>query len=169
MANILTLPAELITALIALAGVAISVVAAWLTSRKTLGVEVGKAYWTKLAEIRIATYPVLYSYLSDLSKNAEQRVPSLDELEILRDKVDSWDSKNALVLGKDTVNTCHNFRVELHEAIRQADSTHGSTRPEWLSNLLRQGSALKRDLRSDLGIYGFVPGADGETRMTNKW
>jgi hypothetical protein len=168
-----------LAALIALVGVALSAVIAWSTSRKTLGVEIQKlrvqlqqAYATELIEMRITTYPELYSYLSDLSKNAKRRVPSLSELETLRDSVDSWDSKNAIFLGKDTVNICHEFRMVLAQAIVDAAdgrSAHASRGPEWLSKLLGGGRALKLGLRGDLGLYGFVAKEDIETSVPIGW
>src|SRR5438128_6251086 len=110
MSNLLKLPNEVLTAFIALFGVGFSVYFAWRTSLKTSRVEVQKlrvqlqqAYATKIVETRIATYPKMYFLMSELSKKLETCVPSRSELEELREKVDSWDSNNAIFLGKDTV------------------------------------------------------------------
>ena len=163
------LPDAVVAALIAFSGVGISVLLAWVTSLRTFRVEVGKAYWPKLLEKRVDTYPELYSYLSDFSKISEQRELSLSELEVLRDKIDSWDSENALFLGRNTVNVCHNFRVVLARTIREAGSTNGVPKAELLLDLLDRGSALKQGLRSDLGIYGFAASGNDITLPPKGW
>ncbi len=173
MSNLLNLPPAVIAALIAL-------VVAWLTSLITLRVEIRKlrvqlqqAYATKIVETRIATYPEIYSYTSGLSKQLETRVPSRVELEALREKVDSWDSKNAIFLGKDTVNICHKFRMVLNDVIGQAaeePSPRGSTQPPWVLRLSRGKTALQLGLRSDLGLYGFkIKGSDIDVVWPEGW
>jgi hypothetical protein len=135
-----------------------------MISRWTVGVEIQKlrvqllqTYTTKLVEMRVGTYPELYSYMSDLAKLTIRRVPSRTELEVLQGKVDFWDSKYAIFLGRDTVNVCYDFRMALNDAIAVAaeePSTRDSISPDWLSQVLAQAEALELGLRSDLGLYG---------------
>lgn len=159
----LSLPSEVSAPLMALAGIGLSALVSLVLSSRTVRVETEKlhsqfqqVYATKLVETRVETYPELYSYLSGFSKLARRRVPSRSELEALQGKVDSWDSKYAIFLGKDSVNICYFFRMELDHAIPLAaeEPSARDFAPEWLSLLLRRVTALELGLRSDLGLYG---------------
>ncbi len=171
---------EIIAALIALIGVVLSVLVTSAISRRTVRVEIQKlraklqeVYATKLLDSRLQTYPDLYSYMSDLVKLAIHRTPSRAELSELRDKVEVWDSKHAVFLGKDTTNICCSFRMALAEALLETSTRSvepPSGRPEWLRALLGKATALELGLRSDLGIYGFETARDDiESRVAGHY
>jgi DNA-binding transcriptional ArsR family regulator len=161
---------QILTALIALLGIAISVLVSSITSRRAVSVELQKlrvqlqgTYDANIIERRVATYPALYSLLSDLVKVVNSRMPSKEELEELRDKVEGWDSRNAIFLGRDTTNICYGFRMTLIRAISLAsqDADRSALR-HCVSELMDRCAALELGLRSDLGIYGLEDSGTGD-------
>jgi hypothetical protein len=148
----------------------VSFVVAWLTASRTLQTEIAKLQlaaetgaFARLVDARLASYPALYTLLSDLVKSLEAESLEPTSLRTLLTKVDDWDSKFALLLGPKTANTCWQFRTHLRQAIMHLQTPGPADgRGKILDDIFHNASDLELALRSDLGVYGLsgdVPAA----------
>lgn len=154
MANLFTpyvpIAAAAVTALV-------SAVVAWYTARRSVRVEIDKLkvgaqqkLLEQLVAERLATYPALYSLMSDLVKTLEGHNNTQMSLNNVLKRVNEWDSKHSILLGPHTTNVCYSFRQYLKEVVNNPDAD-----PEgYRIDLFRKAELLELALRSDLGIYG---------------
>lgn len=165
---------DFLPAIIALLGVVISSLIAFLTSLKIarnesakLGVEAKKIYDSKVLEMRHSVYPALYALCSDFVKSMRGYPHYLGLNKELIDKtlleINLWDSKHAIYFGPYTGRQCSNFRKMLKSL---AEMKEGELE-EWLSAetnvsmLMERVRGLELALRSDLGVYGLATDKSG--------
>lgn len=113
---------------------------------------------------RLEAYPLAYQLVSQMEKDASEKLIDREYLETLRSAFDEWDSSNAHLLGPDSTNIVYAFRQQLLTAI--SESKRGDFDREKLLDLLRYAEQVELALRGDLGIYGFqLQGPDPELIM----
>ena len=145
---------ELIPLYSAIFSAGVAFVVAWLSSRRTIRLEINKLRlatqqlaFSELLKVRIQEYPKLYSILSDLGKIARDESVAVN-LEDIRDRIEQWDSAHAIFMTRETSNKCHNFRSILRRAAKPQSDRRIS------GELLRAAEELELALRSDMGIHG---------------
>lgn len=116
------LPDNVIVALIALSGVLLSGLVSFVVSSvqsnaaaSNLRLEVEQRYNQKLFEKRLDTYPGLYRATSDLGKDLE--LPDLHYKTFLksRERIDQWDSQNAVLVSPSVIELLLHLRNTLSE------------------------------------------------------
>jgi len=154
---------ELWVAFIALVGVILSGIVSIIVSRRTINTEfkklrfeAKKTYDSKLLDKRIEVYPSLYFNLSDFIKKIHRKSVSIEMLQSLIERIEEWDSKNAIYFSVDTANVCYKFRSRLYKLSRMPaeDFVKIFAVPESVKELRDQTASLEFALKSDLGIYG---------------
>jgi hypothetical protein len=145
-------------------GALVSVLVAWVTSRRTIVVEREKTRLSSeqgnlafLVQARLMEYPALYSLLSDMAKAFDPYPTVSLDLECLLKQFNQWDSKHSILMSLETSNCCHKFRKALVKAV------HGKLTPskENLAHLLERATELELALRGDLGIHGLARNEEG--------
>jgi hypothetical protein len=153
---------ELLPSLIALAGVAVSVLASsYLSARQTkieikkLRTELQLAYASKLIDKRIETYPVLYKLISDFQKLIHSGKLTKQETDKFVGKMLEWDSTNAIYMSGHTVKTYTKFRSFILPIVRM-------TKPEFAESyntevakrmIIEELRKVEIALKQDLGVY----------------
>lgn len=145
---------------------------AWITARRgvraqldLLKLGVQQKLLEQLVAARLASYPELYSMISDLVKALHDRKVTAISLKALKERINAWDSQHAILLGPHTTNVCYNFRQALALAARLAGQTcvESAEAANAVTDLWGKTERLELALRSDLGIYGVelaqAPGA----------
>lgn len=136
----------------------ISLIVAWVTSRRAIALEAEKARFSvqqKTFELmlarRLQTYPEIYALLSDLAKTFDVVPTVCVDLRKMLERFNAWDSQNSLVMSLDTSNHCHEFRMALVAAV------HAKRRPssdDQFIDLRQLAERLELALRTDLGLHG---------------
>jgi hypothetical protein len=141
----------------------VSAFVAWVAARLSVRTELQKLrlgvqqkLLEQLVAARLVVYPDLYSLLSELLKTARLAVEEPNALRALLGRINSWDSKNSILLGPHTTNVCYAFRRTLAEAASTAAevSVNETRWQKTIETLFSQAEQLELALRSDLGIYG---------------
>lgn len=156
------IPQEVVTALIALGGVVLSVVAsAYLSLRQTnvemrkLRSETVQAYADRLLDERLKVYPSLYSILSSFSKRVWKEPISREALSKLHEAINNWNSEHGILLSGRTNIVAYRFYKMTSGLVER---TEDEIRELFLlnqekANLVRKISELELALKSDIGIY----------------
>jgi len=145
---------------------------AWITARRSVRAQldllklgVQQKLLEQLVAARLASYPELYSMISDLVKGMHDRKVTAAYLKALQERIDAWDSEHAILLGPHTTNVCYAFRQALALTARLVDQTgvKSAEAGSAVGDLWDKAARLELALRSDLGIYGVelaqAPGA----------
>ena len=97
---------QLIAPTIALLGVALSAIVAWIVGTQSTRVELRKKqldlfqlYAGKLVERRIVIYPDLYQLVSDVVKKGHRGNLRRAEVKEFIERFQAWDSRNSLFLS----------------------------------------------------------------------
>jgi hypothetical protein len=138
----------------------VSMLVAWLTSRRTMVVEREKtrlaaeqSHLEVLVQARLKEYPALYALLSDLPK-AFDRWPTVTiDLPNLLTQFNQWDSQHSILMSLETSNCCNRFRMALVDAVFQGREPSEKDR---FADLRTLAEHLELALRSDLGIHGIT-------------
>ena len=163
---------EIIVALIALAGVVISVVISVLTTEKVtrtdlqkLRTEIQQTYAGKLLEKRLEVYPDVYYLLSDFGKKIQYANVSKEYLEEFRNRANELNSKYSIFYSGDTNELSYQFRTSLDELIILANKESQEEFWDALRRLRHAAGHFELSLKSDLGIF-VVEFSDPQKRFT---
>jgi hypothetical protein len=153
---------ELLSPLIALAGVIISIlVSAFVSARqskleiKKLRTELQMSYASKLVDKRMETYPVLFKLISEfekVSKYGSLQKPMADKLlrEILQ-----WDSSHSLFMGSYAIRKYTWFRKFIFSLTKMSKKEFEIyvSQDENKKVIVRQIRDLEFALKQDLGVF----------------
>ena len=145
-----------VTLISAVIAAIVSLGTAYWTSRSTVNLEMDKVVVAAqqralqlIIQARLQVYSEAYQLMSQLLKDASEKRIDREYLERLRSAFDAWDSKNAYLLGPESVNIAHEFRQQL--LCNLEESKHKECNQE---TLLQHAAWFELALKSDLGIYG---------------
>ena len=158
------MPENLIPAIIALAGVFISVLSSLYISMRQTRIETQKLrneyihrYAGKLFEKRLETYPKIVEPFVIFLQNANLGRVKIDDIRNLLPILLEWDAKNSTFLSAKSQHSLHKTYHMLFEL--------GNSNDEELSKLIVDKESLKQlrnkifefylALKNDLGIYSF--------------
>lgn len=158
------MPREFIPALIAFAGVFLSLVISYVTSTRQANIETGKLrteieqkFGYKLFEKRLEVYPELYRYLSDFIKEIQFGKVDHSALERFFSQFLEWDSRYSIFFSGSTGEIVYKFRLQIAELMTKTNneleelySTSNSLR-----ELRHSVQELELCLKNELGIYAF--------------
>lgn len=153
---------EIVVAFIAFAGVLISVAVSLFTSMRLtnaelrkLRTEIQQTYADKLLEKRLDVYPSLYALLSDFAKKIQSSIISKSVLEELRNQIEEWDSKHAVLFSGRAGIICYRFRKALAELTQKPDEElqKDLASADFFRKLRHKVAELELALKGDLGIY----------------
>jgi hypothetical protein len=152
--------APILTAIIALTGILLSVLASVITSRLTVKarttevkLQVRQMVAAKLLDARLKIYPELSYFLSDFAKQIYQGGITGSNLASLLNNLSTWDSKNSVFLSPHAASCCYYFRQYVGELIKS--HVQGKTiSKEICIKLLEDIGDFEIALRTDIGIYG---------------
>jgi hypothetical protein len=139
---------------------AISAAVARLSVRaelKKLRLGIQQRLLEQLVAARLLVYPELYALISGVVKAWSIEIPDSVAIERLLKQVDDWDSKHAILFGRDTINICYEFRALLSVSAQHLTKiSHGdsASRGKIVRSIFHGIARLELALRSDLGIYG---------------
>lgn len=153
---------ELLSSMIALAGIVISILASTLLNARQTKVEIKKlrtelqlAYASKLIDKRMETYPILFKLISSFEKLI--RFGNLTKMETDKfvKEILEWDSSNAIFMSGHTVKTYAKFRSFMMPIARmtkteftEAYSTEAAKR-----TIVEEIRKVETAIKQDLGVY----------------
>lgn len=155
---------EVITSIIALAGVIISIIISYITSVKNVKVELRKhqeqimqEFGQKLFEKRINCYPKLYSIVCKYARDLKDDRMDITMLKDYYRETSDWDVENSIYMSAKTHYLFHQFRIELLNISKLSeDDYEASIRSESNREKLRETSKkVELSLKNELGIYSF--------------
>lgn len=155
---------ELITAIIAVSGVIISIVASYITSLKNVKVELRKhqeqimqEFGRKLFEKRIECYPLLYSIVCRYSRDLKENRISTSTLKDYYKETSEWDVMNSIYMSAKTQYLFHQFRIELLELSKLSEENYKAkfNTEEARKKLRETTKKVELGLKNELGIYSF--------------
>ena len=136
----------------------VSLVVAWVTSRRTIVVETEKARFSaqqKALELvltrRLATYPEIYALLSEIPKAFDDVPTVVLDLRSTLERFNVWDSQNSILMSNDTSNYCHEFRMALVAAVKAGRQPSSD---DQFGDIRALAERLELALRTDLGLHG---------------
>ncbi|MEZ4990418.1 MAG: hypothetical protein R2824_08400 [Saprospiraceae bacterium] len=157
---------EVIVSLIALFGVALSVIVALISSRQVTKTELKKhlgeqkqSYAEKLLEKRLNTYPGLYQLTSDFLKLVEYEREKFTNhwLDDFKGQLIDWDSKYALFLSVNSGSKLYSFRrklvTELLDKMPDDELREKIEDKPYRREIVAQVEQLEIALKNDIGIY----------------
>jgi hypothetical protein len=157
------MPEGVTAALVALAGVGLSVTASIFVSVRQSRLEARKLrseylhlYAGKLFDRRMTEYPlILKSIVTVIQKiNLKQSV-SADEVEKLADQLFDWNIQNSFLLSAHSEQVMHSLYMELKSMTREERNTLVKNQ-DLLVQLKAKLLKLYLALKGDLGIYALV-------------
>jgi hypothetical protein len=158
----LKMTTEIVVALIALAGVILSIVASLLASMRItntelqkLRTEIQQSYADKLVERRLEVYPSLYTPLSNFTRVIRFGSLSKSAFEQLRTQMEELDSKHSVLFSGRTGVIFHRFLMMLAELTEMPDETIQKkyATDDEKRELRHRIGEVELALKSDLGIY----------------
>jgi hypothetical protein len=153
---------ELLSPLIALAGVVISIIASVLVSARQSKLEIKKlrtelqmSYASKLVDKRMEAYPVLFKLISDFEKASKYRIVQKPEADKLLKDILEWDSSSALFMSSNAIRKYTLFR----KFIRSLTDMPKKEFDIYVSDdenrqlIARQVREVEIALKQDLGVF----------------
>ncbi|MBE7467788.1 MAG: hypothetical protein HS114_01440 [Anaerolineales bacterium] len=156
------MPIEVIAALIALAGVVISVATSlYISLRQTntelekLRSEIHKAYADKVIDKRLETYPQFSCMISDFIKKMELGTITKKDMVEFYHQTNEYDSKLSLLFSGKTGIVGYDLRQTLRKLATMADEEFQKNfdDPKAVKEIRRKIEEFELALKSDLGIY----------------
>lgn len=111
------MPQELIASLIAFIGVVISVIVSLFSTNQKIKKEIQQHFTSKILNKRLEYYPEFYSILSGFMKKIELDNYDQKDISDLIEKINKWDSQNALFFSGKTNIQVYDLRAELRRKL----------------------------------------------------
>ena len=153
---------ELLSPLIALAGILISILASGFVSSRQSKIEIKKlrtelqmAYANKLVDKRMETYPVLSKLISDFEKAFKYGMIQKPVVDKLFKQILLWDSSYAVFMSSHTIRKYvkfRNFIFSLKE-LPKKDFDDFFSNQETRKSAVHQIRELEIGLQQDLGVF----------------
>jgi hypothetical protein len=160
---------DLFSVVIALLGVTVSLIGTlYLTNRKINAelrlrrIELTKAYAENLLKKRLECYPELYCMIGDYFKIADElsysiSVPGVSEvnrLKTLYENINSWDSKNALLISNACAQSMYHARTKIRSVFDRYQGLEaqaiGREERKNINDVLER---VEIALKTDIGVY----------------
>jgi len=155
---------QIITAIIAGAGVLLSASISFATGRRQARIETDKMranlqneFGARVFEKRLDTYPQYYMFISDYIKMINWGVVTRDGIAELLETMQNWDSRNAIFLGAAAHKSCSELRHHLRDLLDLSDDEvrtmfSGADQRADLKSRMQQAELA---LKEELGIFMF--------------
>lgn len=151
------MPKEVVAAIIAVGGVLVSAVVAFIVGRSQARAELEKAqletrtmFLAKLYDARLSAYPGLYELLGILGGRVLEGTATLGDVEETWEKIKIWDQRNALLLSPLGVQTAIELRRTFLRLLKL--SPEQLSRKKQRKELLPALIELQMCLKTELGI-----------------
>lgn len=165
------MPKELLPSLIALAGVAVSIIASVLVSVRQSKIEIKKlktdlqmAYANKLVDKRMEAYPILFKLMSNFEKAIRSGTVDTTTVNTLLDNISDWNSSYSLFTSSYTIRRYIYFRSSIEWLKQNPDvdpprqNSDAEIKSQLLDKELRKEMIgymreLETALKHDLGVF----------------
>lgn len=153
---------ELLTSLIALAGVVISILASAFVSSRQSKIEVKKlrtdlqmTYVSKLIDKRLEAYPALFKPISDFEESLKYGSRQKSSADKLLKSILEWDASHVLFMSSNAIRKYVKFRklIRTLREMPKAEFDNHVLIEENRKAIVRQIRELETALKQDLGVY----------------
>lgn len=153
---------ELLSSLIALAGIVISILASSLLNARQTKVEIKKlrtelqlAYASKLIDKRMETYPLLFKLISSFEKVIRFGDLTKADTDKFVKEILEWDSSNAIFMSGHTVKTYAKFRSFMLPITKMSKSefTQAYSTETEKRAIVEEIRKVETAIKQDLGVY----------------
>lgn len=158
------------TAIIAFLGVLISVLLSYLSSRRSLKIELEKVhrtiehgYGSKLFEKRVDAYQQIFQALADFVKFIKYDEAKKVSLEEFLMRLNEYDSRFGLLFSRDTAMKLHLLRKHIRPLVNNKNEIE-NLKAEEITELLGQIGPVEIAMKNELGVYAVEFGNLGKNR-----
>ncbi len=156
------MPKEVIVALIALSGVALSGLVSWLVSRRSIAgqlrgvrLQLQQSQMQLLQQTRLSEYGEIYQAVRGFVRFVQQREATFERLKSLQSTVTAWDLRNGLVLGAEATGVVYRYERLLRSLVERGETAFANRLESREKRLgfIRRCFEVEIALKNDVGIY----------------
>lgn len=137
---------SVMSGLISLGGIGLSGLVAYFVATR----QIEQKYSELLYQRRLNCYPDLYEIVSEFVKRISFDEVTRDQIVSFAAKLDSWDSKYAILLSPAATEAIYDLRYVFRDFIDREGLTFDEQNTQ---QLIRKSNLLENALKTELGVY----------------